>query len=164
MEREGDRTVHQNHYNLLDVPFSATRKEITAAYRKRMREWHPDHFRGSDKAEAEEFSKQLNLAYSVLSNAHKRQEYDRSIRVEALQQQIMERYVAGSSSWNTGGQGPMPADAPRRPMSERERREQRITDRNAMRSLVIAFGLLGVAAIALLLVFTMLDLVVRLVS
>lgn len=156
--------MQQNHYSLLDVPFSATRREITIAYRKQMREWHPDKFRGEDKALAEEHAKHLNLAYSVLSDAHKRTEYDRSIRVEALQQQIMERYVAGSSSWNLGGQGPMPADAPRRAQTERERREQRITDRNAMRSLVVSFAMLALAAIILLLIFTVMDLLVRIVS
>ena len=34
--------MQQNHYKLLDVHFSATRKEITAAYHKQMRQWHPD--------------------------------------------------------------------------------------------------------------------------
>lgn len=147
----------QNHYRLLNVPFSASRKEIVAAYRKEIRQWHPDQFKGTDKSLAEEYSRQLNQAYSVLSDPHKRAEYDRSIRVEALQAQIMERYVAGSGSWNLDGNGPLPADAPRRAMTEREKRERRHTDRNAMRSLIITFAILALAAIALLLLFALFE-------
>lgn len=149
--------MQENHYRLLDVPFSASRKDITTAYRKAMRTWHPDKFRGSDKAQAEEYAKRLNQAYSVLSDPHKREEYDRSIRVEALQGQIMERYVAGYGGWNLGGSGPMPAEAPRRTMTARERREIRISDRNAFRSMIVSFAMLLVVGLVLLLIFSVLN-------
>lgn len=149
--------TQQNHYHLLDVPFGASRQEITAAYRRQMRQWHPDQFRGSDKDLAEEHAKQLNLAYSVLSDAHKRAEYDRTLRVEAIQAEIMERYVPGSSGWNLDGRRPAPAPAPRRPMTERQKREQRRTDRDAMRALLITFTLLAVAALLLLVVFAIVE-------
>lgn len=134
--------MQQNHYKLLDVPFTASRKDITAGYHKQMRQWHPDKFRGTDKTLAENYAKELNNAYSVLSNPKKREDYDRSLRIEAIQGQIMERYVAGSSNWNLDGRGPLPADAPRRPKTAHERREQRITDRNAFRAMIVAFGML----------------------
>ena len=143
--------MQQNHYRLLDVPFSATRKEITVAYKKQMRQWHPDQFRGTDKALAENYSRQLNNAYGVLSDPKKREEYDRSIRVEAIQSQIMERYVAGSSGWNLGGDGPLPADAPRRPMTTRQKQELRQSDRNAFRSLIVSFAMLLLFGLFLLL-------------
>ncbi len=149
--------MQQNHYKLLDVPFTASRKEITVGYHKQMRKWHPDKFRGTDKALAENYAKELNNAYSVLSNPRKREEYDRSIRVEAMQGQIMERYVAGSSGWNLDGRGPLPADAPRRTMSARERREQRVADRNANRTMVVTFGLFAVAGLLLLLLFSLIN-------
>lgn len=149
--------MQQNHYSLLDVSFSATRKEITAAYHKQMRQWHPDKFRGTDKALAENYAKELNNAYSVLSNPKKREDYDRSIRIEAMQGQIMERYVAGASGWNLGGSGPLPADAPRRTMTSRERREQQIADRNASRSLVVTFAFLAVGGLLLLLLFSLVN-------
>ena len=148
--------MQENHYRLLDVPFSASRKEITSAYRKAMRRWHPDQFRGTDVAQAEELAKRLNLAYSVLSDPHKREEYDRSIRVEALQGQIMERYVDGYGGWNVGGSGPLPADAPRRSMTARERREQRASDRNAFRSMIVSFAMLLVLGLILLAMFSLL--------
>ena len=156
--------MQENHYRLLDVPFSASRKEITAAYRTAMRKWHPDQFRGSDTALAEEYAKRLNLAYSVLSDPHKREHYDRSIRVDAMQSQIMERYVAGYGGWNVGGSGPLPADAPRRSMSQRERREQQASDRNAFRSMIVAFAMLLVLGLFLLALFTLLNSVFSLVS
>lgn len=149
--------IQENLYRLLDVPFTASRKEITAAYRKAMRTWHPDKFRGTDKALAEEYAKRLNHAYSVLSDPHKREEYDRSIRVEALQSQIMERYVAGYGGWNIGGNGPLPADAPRRRMTLQERRELRISDRNAFRSMFVSFGMLLVLGLFLLAIFTVMN-------
>jgi DnaJ-class molecular chaperone len=149
--------MQHNHYRLLDVPFSATRKEITSAYRKQMRQWHPDKFRGTDKTLAESYAKDLNHAYSVLSDPKKREDYDRSIRVEAIQSQIMERYVAGSSGWNLGGSGPLPADAPRRSMTQRERAEMRISDRNANRSMVVTFGFFVIFGLLLLFVFSLVN-------
>lgn len=149
--------MQQNHYKLLDVTFSATRKEITKAYHREMRTWHPDKFAGTDKKLAESYAKQLNLAYSVLSDPRKREEYDKALRVEAIQSNIMDRYVAGSSSWNLDGKGPLPADAPRRPMTSQQRREQRITDRNASRSLVVTFGMFTIGGLLLLLLFSLIN-------
>lgn len=149
--------MQQNHYKLLDVPFSASRKDITAGYHKQMRQWHPDKFRGTDKTLAENYAKELNNAYSVLSDPKKREDYDRSLRVEAIQGQIMERYVAGSSNWNLDGRGPLPADAPRRPKTAQERREQRITDRNAFRAMIVAFGMLLVFGLFLMFLVSLIN-------
>ncbi len=149
-----------NHYRVLDVPFTATRAEITSAYRRAMRQWHPDQFRGSDLQLAEENAKRLNHAYSVLSNPHQREVYDRSLRVEAIQTQIMERYVAGSSGWNLDGSGPLPADAPRRPLTTHQRNELRRSDRGAMRSTLTSFAIFAIAAILLLLLFTVMNTVI----
>lgn len=151
--------MQDNHYRLLDVPFSASRKEIVTAYRKKMREWHPDQFRGEDKSLAEEYSKRLNLAFSVLTNAHKREEYDRSIRIETMQAQIMDRYVAGFSSWNLGGDAP--AAAPKRSMSASERREVQRSGRSAARSLFVVFGFLCIGGIVLAWIFALLDAIFR---
>lgn len=149
--------MQQNHYKLLDVHFSASRKEITTAYRKQMRQWHPDKFRGTDKTLAESYAKDLNHAYSVLSDPRKREEYDRALRIDAMQGQIMERYVAGSSGWNLDGKGPLPADAPRRPMTAKQRAEMRITDRNASRAMVITFAFFTLGGLLLLLLFSLIN-------
>lgn len=149
--------MQQNHYKLLDVPFAAPRKDITAGYHKQMRIWHPDKFQGTDKTLAENYAKELNHAYSVLSNPKKREEYDRALRIDAMQGQIMERYVAGSSGWNLDGKGPAAANAPRRPMTPKERAEMRITDRNANRTMVVTFGFLTLGGLILLLLFSLVN-------
>ena len=58
------------HYSTLGVERNATPDEIKQAFRKLAREHHPD--RGGDEAKF----KQLNEAYSVLSNPETRAQYD----------------------------------------------------------------------------------------
>ena len=64
----------KNYYDTLGVADSASRKEITKAYRKLARELHPDQNPGDDVAE-EKF-KDLSAAYDVLGDEDKRAEYD----------------------------------------------------------------------------------------
>jgi molecular chaperone DnaJ len=59
-----------NHYDILGVSNTATPEEIKKAYRKLSMEHHPD--KGGD----ENKFKEISAAYSILSNAEKRQEYD----------------------------------------------------------------------------------------
>lgn len=154
------RHVQQNHYKLLELPYSASRKQIIAAYRTQMRQWHPDRFQGEDKSQAEEYAKRLNLAYSVLSDAHKREEYDRSLRVEAIQSELMERYVAGYSGWNLGGSAPA-ADAPRRARSTAEQQEMRNSGNRAIIGVIMAFAFLALLAMGLQLIFAILQAIVN---
>lgn len=56
-------------YELLGLSPSATAADIKAAYRKRIKECHPDHFAAMDdpaKALAERWTKALNAAYATL--------------------------------------------------------------------------------------------------
>jgi hypothetical protein len=56
-------------YEILGISASATRAEIKAAYRARIKECHPDRFVGLDAASlrsAEEWTKALNAAYAAL--------------------------------------------------------------------------------------------------
>lgn len=64
----------KDYYEVLGVSRNATENEIKAAYRKLARKHHPDLNPG-DKA-AEERFKELQEAYSVLSNAERRKLYD----------------------------------------------------------------------------------------
>ncbi|KAF9557418.1 DnaJ-domain-containing protein [Agrocybe pediades] len=61
-------------YKILDVHKSASEKDIRAAYKRLSKKYHPDKYKGED---AEERFMQIARAYEVLSDATKRQIYDR---------------------------------------------------------------------------------------
>ena len=63
-----------DHYSTLGVGKTATPDEIKKAYRKLVRETHPD--RHPDDPKAEERFKQISQAYEVLADADKRKQYD----------------------------------------------------------------------------------------
>jgi molecular chaperone DnaJ len=61
----------RDYYKVLGVPASATDKEITRAYRKLAKQYHPDSNPG-----AEEKFKEISAANDVLGDPDKRKEYD----------------------------------------------------------------------------------------
>jgi len=64
----------RNPYETLGVSKSATDEEIKKAYRRLARKYHPDLNPGDEKAEAK--FKEINEAYSILSDKKKKAEYD----------------------------------------------------------------------------------------
>ena len=54
----------------------ASDEEIKKAYRKLAMKYHPDHYQGEDKKEAEEKFKKISEAYAVLKDKEKRKQYD----------------------------------------------------------------------------------------
>tara|TARA_A100001037_G_scaffold304601_1_gene341879 strand:+ start:2423 stop:3277 length:855 start_codon:yes stop_codon:yes gene_type:complete len=66
--------MSDNYYETLGVQKGASQKEITAAFRKLARKYHPDV--NPDNSEAEEKFKEINEAHSVLSDPEKRNQYD----------------------------------------------------------------------------------------
>ena len=77
-----------DYYKTLGVEKNATQDDIKKAFRKLAHQYHPDKNKGNDEA-AKKF-KEASEAYSTLSDATKRAQYDRF----------------GSSGPGAGGQGP----------------------------------------------------------
>jgi curved DNA-binding protein len=63
-----------DYYKILELPKSATEKEIKAAYRKLARKYHPDL--NPNNKESEKKFKEINEANEVLSDPEKRKKYD----------------------------------------------------------------------------------------
>ncbi|MEZ4864950.1 MAG: J domain-containing protein [Caldilineaceae bacterium] len=66
---------YKDYYSILGVSRSADEKELRRAFRKLARQHHPDV--NPNNPEAEQRFKEINEAYTVLSDPEKRQLYDR---------------------------------------------------------------------------------------
>lgn len=74
-----------HHYRCLGVSTDATPVEIRAAYRRLVKETHPDKFTPGtpEHTAAESRIRTLNAAYGVLSDQAKRGDHDRQLRLDA---------------------------------------------------------------------------------
>lgn len=65
----------KTHYDVLGVPKTADAKELKRAYRKLVKEFHPDVAKKKGPSAAKAFE-EITAAWSVLSDADKRRDYD----------------------------------------------------------------------------------------
>jgi curved DNA-binding protein CbpA len=134
-----------NYYEILDVPYTATKGEITRSYRRLMRSAHPDNFtEAGQRRRAEERAKLLNAAYAVLSRAETRRQYDTTIRGNAVNDVLFQRYTG-----NASGQQRL-AHYARRQASPEMARAQRRAQRSALTYFLLFIVLFVITLIAVL--------------
>ena len=95
----------KDYYEILGVPRSADEKEIKKAFRKLAQQYHPDKNPGD--ATAEQKFKEINEAYTVLSDADKRAKYDRFGSQWEQYERMNGGYGPGGPAGGMGGMGGM---------------------------------------------------------
>ena len=87
-----------NYYEILGVNRDASIQEIKKAYKKLAKKWHPDLNRDNQKV-AEEKMKEINVAYSTLSDEVARIDYNKKLDAESKKSS-----GTGSTSQRQSGQ------------------------------------------------------------
>src|SRR5271167_1162423 len=80
--RKADPMSDDTYYGVLGVSETATQLEIKAAYRNLLKKIHPDTVSTLSpglRRVADDVTKDIIVAYSVLSDASKRRQYDRNL-------------------------------------------------------------------------------------
>ncbi len=77
-----------NLYEILEVNENASQETINKIYKIQAKRYHPDLQKTqAEKKKAEEKMKQINDAYSILSNEQKRKEYDEDLKQARLKKE-----------------------------------------------------------------------------
>lgn len=137
-----------DYYAVLNVPVTATSEEIARVYRERMKSIHPDRRKGEHRHQATEEAKHLNMAFTVLSKPATRRAYDNDRKATVVQEQIMGRYATGL------GNAPDHFAILRDEIAQERVSHRRQDDRSATASLLIVFVAIAVAAILMLLLWS----------
>lgn len=73
-------------YEILEVSETASQEIIEKAYKVLAKKYHPDLQPEGEKQKAEQTMKQINEAYSILSDEIKRKSYDEELKVQREQE------------------------------------------------------------------------------
>jgi curved DNA-binding protein CbpA len=87
-----------NYYIVLGVPNTASFEEIKAAYRELAKKYHPDKNPGNKAAE--DFFKEIQQAYAVLSNPEKRKKFDLKFSYGSTASDSTKRSAQGAYTGN----------------------------------------------------------------
>ena len=77
--------MKKDFYEVLGVNKGASQADIKSAYRKLALKYHPDKNKSAD---AEEKFKEISEAYEILSDPLKREEYDKKLKNDFMQETI----------------------------------------------------------------------------
>jgi DnaJ-class molecular chaperone len=80
----------RNYYILLEIKSTASHVEIKSAFRALAKKYHPDKNRGNKSAE--DYFKEIQQAYAILSNPEKRRRYDHQYNYKANAQKQKRNY------------------------------------------------------------------------
>jgi DnaJ family protein C protein 7 len=91
-KKEEKKARKRDYYKILDLKPDANENDIRKAYKKLALKWHPDRNNESEEAKqmAEKKFRDISDAYSVLSDAKKKQQYDAGIDPLNPEQQGMD--------------------------------------------------------------------------
>lgn len=78
----------EDYYKLLGVSVFASQQEIRSAYLKRIKEYHPDTYKGNIH-EAENITASLNIAYATLKDKDKKFVYDKKYGFDKMRDEIL---------------------------------------------------------------------------
>ena len=81
----------KNYYEILEVDSKASPEVIEKAYKTLVKKYHPDLQNGVRKNEYEEKMKEINEAYSVLTDDYKKTTYDEQLKKVAISREEYER-------------------------------------------------------------------------
>ena len=86
----------KNYYEILEVDIHASQEVIEKAYKALVKKYHPDLQPEDKKTLYESKIKMINEAYDILSNAHKRYNYD----IQLLEQKRNEENIKYNQHYN----------------------------------------------------------------
>lgn len=138
-----------NYYQVLNVPYAASKADITRAYRSLIRHAHPDRAANElERGKSEERAKLLNAAYAVLSKPDLRQEYDQQLRQTAMSDALMQRYIGSAP----GRPSPFMTHQPPSPQMVRARKR---AGRSALLHLLLIAVIFVVAIVTVVLLLSL---------
>jgi DnaJ homolog subfamily B member 4 len=99
-----DAKAKKDLYSVLNVPKTATEKEITKAYRKAALKYHPDKVAGPEREKAANTFKEIGHAYDILKDENKRKLYDQYGEA-GLQEGFHPGFSGMGNGMGSGGSG-----------------------------------------------------------
>lgn len=95
----------RDYYKILGVSRTASKSEVTKAYRKLARKWHPDAYDGEDREKAEKMFLDIAAAKEVLTDPDLRQRFDNGEDPLDAEQNSGGFHHGGPFGFPFGGQG-----------------------------------------------------------